>query len=162
MNVVIHDDICHHWRVWIMAYNRIWPSLAAFIVCFLICIALGDDGEASDLSSSITTPQVADHISYIEAQRRAWEMTYYPYFGPEFFREYTPHDFIPGSYAMPFASFYENPADSVFRLSSISGMQWMPFKKNWTETVSYLNASSSLRVHQNGIWITPQNAAALA
>ena len=146
-----------------MNYCRILLSLAILAACFLICSALDENRDTSDSGSSITTQQGADHISDIEAQRRAWERTYYPYFGPEFFREYTPHEFIPGTYATPSAyPFYGNPADSEFRMDSISDMLWKPFKKNWTETVSYLNTSSSLKVRQKGSWTTPQNVAAIA
>jgi hypothetical protein len=61
--------------------------------------------------------------------------------------------FYPG----PFGVYPYNPSPyySDFRLSSLAGMQKGFFQKNWTETLNYVRASSSMRVYQNGLWVTP-------
>ena len=48
-----------------------------------------------------------------------------------------------------------SPYYSDFRLSSLAGMQKGSFQKNWTETMNYVKASSSMKVYQNGVWVTP-------
>jgi len=60
-------------------------------------------------------------------------------------------------YPGPFGVFPYNPLPyySDFRLSSLAGMQKVSFQKNWTETMNYVRASSSMRVYQNGLWVTP-------
>ena len=57
----------------------------------------------------------------------------------------------------PFGVFPYNPSPyySDFRLSSLAGMQKGSFQKNWTETMNYVRASSSMKVYQNGLWVTP-------
>ena len=94
----------------------------------------------------------------LPGERQSWEQTYYPYFGAEFFNDYTqPYQFRPGIYTGPFGAYPYNqvPYDSEFRISSLAGMQWEPFQKNWTKTLNYTRTSSSLKVYQNGVWITP-------
>ncbi len=66
-------------------------------------------------------------------------MTYYPYFGAEFFRDYSyPYQFRNGTYPGPFGiyPYYPMPYYSDFRLNSLAGMAWEPFQKNWSETMS--------------------------
>ena len=60
-------------------------------------------------------------------------------------------------YPGPFGVFPYNPSPyySDFRLSSLAGMQKGSFQKNWTETMNYVKASSSMKVYQNGVWVTP-------
>jgi len=60
-------------------------------------------------------------------------------------------------YPGPFGVFPYNPSPyySDFRLSSLAGMQKGSFQKNWTETMNYVRASSSMKVYLDGVWVTP-------
>ena len=60
-------------------------------------------------------------------------------------------------YPGPFGVYPYNPSPyySDFRLSSLAGIQKGAFQKNWTETMNYVKASSSMKVYQNGVWVTP-------
>lgn len=60
-------------------------------------------------------------------------------------------------YPGPFGVYPYNPSPyySDFRLSSLAGMQKGSFQKNWTETMNYVKASSSMKVYLNGVWVTP-------
>jgi len=83
------------------------------------------------------------------------QQAYYPYFGEEFFRDYAqPYQFRPGIYPGPYGVFPFNPEPyySDFRLRSLAGLQWEPVQKNWTKTVDFAKARSSMRVYQNGVW----------
>ena len=147
-----------------MKYGKILLPMAAFAACLLIGIAFGQDyldgGYVGSYSGDIAQ-YFTDPIFYSSpsgAGRQSWEQMYYPYFGAEFFRDYAqPYQFTPGIYTGPFGVYPFNPEPyySDFRLSSLAGMQWEPFKKNWTETMNYTRTSSSMRVYQNGLWITP-------
>ena len=46
--------------------------------------------------------------------------------------------------------FYAEQSD--FRNKSLAAMQWEPFEKNWTTTMSYATGKSSLRVFEGGAW----------
>ncbi len=149
-----------------MKYSKILLPMAAFAACLLMGNAFGQDyleGEYVGRSDGSEIAQYfTDPIFYIGAGRQSWEQMYYPYFGAEFFRDYyQPNPFVPPTYTGPFGVYPFNPEPyySDFRLNSLAGMEWEPFKKNWSETVNYTKTSSSLRVYQNGAWITPQKIA---
>jgi len=148
-----------------MKFGKILLPMAAFAACLMIGIAFGQDyleggyvgrSDGSDIAQYFTDP-----IFYTDptgAQRQSWEQMYYPYFGAEFFRDYSqPYQFKPGIYPGIFGVYPYNPVPyySDFRLSSLAGMQWEPFQKNWAETLNYVRASSSMRIYQNGVWVTP-------
>jgi hypothetical protein len=44
------------------------------------------------------------------------------------------------------------PRQSDFRNKSLAAMQWEPFAKNWTATLSYAKTSSSFKVLERGAW----------
>ena len=148
-----------------MKYGKILLGMAALVACLMIGIAFGQDylgggyvgrSDGGDIAQYFTDPIFSPGSA--GAQRQSWEQMYYPYFGAEFFRDYAqPYQFRPGIYPGPFGVFPYNPEPyySDFRLSSLAGMQWEPFQKNWTETQDYAKASSSMRVYQNGFWVTP-------
>ena len=148
-----------------MKYGKILLGMAALVACLMIGIAFGQDylgggyvgrSGGGDIAQYFTDPIFSPGTA--GAQRQSWEQMYYPYFGAEFFRDYAqPYQFRPGIYPGPFGVFPYNPEPyySDFRLSSLAGMQWKPFQKNWTETQNYAKASSSMRVYQNGFWVTP-------
>ncbi len=46
--------------------------------------------------------------------------------------------------------FYAEQSD--FRNKSLAAMQWEPFEKNWTITMSYATGKSSLKVFEGGAW----------
>jgi len=146
-----------------MKYGKILLPMAAFAACLLIGIAPGQEYlEGGNLGRSDYSDIVQyfnDPIFYMDptgSNRRSWEQEYYPYFGAEFFNDYT-QPFRPGIYTGPFGAFPYNqvPYDSEFRLSSLAGMQWEPFQKNWAKTLNHTRTSSSLKVYRNGVWITP-------
>lgn len=41
---------------------------------------------------------------------------------------------------------------SEFRNRSLAAMQWEPFEKNWTSTMSYAKGKSSFKVLEGGVW----------
>lgn len=45
-----------------------------------------------------------------------------------------------------------NVYQSEFRNRSLAAMHWEPLQKNWTETMSYVQGRSSLRVFEGGVW----------
>jgi hypothetical protein len=45
-----------------------------------------------------------------------------------------------------------NVYQSEFRNRSLAAMHWEPIQKNWTETMSYAQGKSSLRVFEAGSW----------
>jgi hypothetical protein len=53
--------------------------------------------------------------------------------------------FYPGPYGV--FPFNPEPYYSDFRLNSLAGMNWEPFKKNWSETMDYARTKSSFRVY---------------
>ena len=147
-----------------MKYGKILLLMAALATCMLISISFAQDyldggyvgSYTGDIAQYFTDPIFfSDPIG---AQRQSWEEMYYPYFGADFFRDSAqPYQYIPGIYTGPFGvyPFNQRPYDSGFRQNSLDAMQWEPFRKNWTETANYLRTSSSLKVYQNGIWVTP-------
>jgi len=84
-----------------------------------------------------------------------------PYYAREFFNNSRSNVIRLGKYpytgswgTYPWGTYpsLDEVRNSVFRLSSLAAMQWTPFQKNWTETMSYAKSNSSLRVHQGGGW----------
>jgi hypothetical protein len=84
-----------------------------------------------------------------------------PYYARYYLNNSRPNVIRLGKY--PYAGFWgtypwgtypslDEVRNSEFRLSSLAAMQWTPFQKNWTETMSYAKSNSSLRVHQGGGW----------
>jgi hypothetical protein len=148
-----------------MKNDKILLCMAVLSACLLIGIACGQDyldggyvgrSGGSDIAQYFTDPIFSP--GPIGVQRQSWEQMYYPYFGAQFFRDYAqPYQFRPGIYPGPYGVYPFNPEPyySDFRLSSLAGMKWEPFQKNWTETLNYASASSSIKVYQNGLWVTP-------
>ncbi len=54
---------------------------------------------------------------------------------------------INNTYIYPFYA-----VQSEFRNQSLSKMQWDPFEKNWTATMSYATRKSSFKIHKEGGW----------
>ncbi|VVB62786.1 Uncharacterised protein [uncultured archaeon] len=68
------------------------------------------------------------------------------------------YQFRPGHYPGPYGVYPFNPEPyySDFRLKSLAGLHWEPFKKStWSEMMNYAKTRSSMRVYQNGAWVTP-------
>jgi hypothetical protein len=142
-------------------------NLYFILVTLLIGSACGQEdylegGYVGSSSGSDIAQYFTDPIFFSSptgAQRQGWEQNYYPYFGDEFFRDYVqPYQFRPGIYPGPYGiySFNPEPFYSDFRLKSLAGMQWEPFQKSsWSETINYAKTRSSMRVYQNGVWISP-------
>ena len=149
-----------------MKYSKILLPMAGLAACMLISIAFAqeylDGGYVGRSGYGDIAQYFTDPIFFSDptgAQRQSWEEMNYPYFGADFFRDYAqPYQYIPGIYTGPFGvyPFNQKPYDSGFRQNSLDAMQWEPFQKNWTETLSYAKGSSSIKVYQNGAWITPQ------
>ena len=60
---------------------------------------------------------------------------------------YTPY--IIGTNYYPYTA-----VQSDFRNASLGAMQWQPFSKNWTATMTYAQGQSSVRVYTGGAWRT--------
>ncbi|HOV82566.1 MAG TPA: hypothetical protein PLN19_00010 [Methanothrix sp.] len=61
----------------------------------------------------------------------------------------------PLSFYRPYITTYPYPfyaTQSEFRNQSLAAMQWDPFVKNWTSTMSYAASKSSFRVFEGGSW----------
>ncbi len=91
---------------------------------------------------SMMDPGIAGMLQWLDVPVSNW-----PWYSPDL-KFYSPG---------PFGVFPYNPSPyySDFRLSSLAGMQKGSFQKNWTETMNYLKASSSMKVYLNGAWVTP-------
>ena len=76
---------------------------------------------------------------------------------PIFYTNPISYQFRPGPYPGPYGVYPFNPEPyySDFRLTSLAGMNWEPFQKNWSETMDYAKTRSSMRVYQNGAWLPP-------
>ena len=137
----------------------IFTSLLIAIACGQDYLGGGNVGNsgAADIAQYFTDPIFTPTSA--GAQQQSWERMYYPYFGAEFFRDYVqPYQFRPGTYAGPYGVYLFNPEPyySDFRLKSLVEMNWEPFQKsNWSETANYAKTRSSIRVYQNGMWISP-------
>jgi hypothetical protein len=121
-----------------------------------------DGGYVGSSGGSDIAQYFTDPIFYsgpIGAQRYAWEQQYYPYFGNEFFRNYAqPYRFKPGIYPGSYGVYPFNPEPyySDVRLKSLAGLKWEPFQKsNWSEIINYAKTRSSMKVYQNGVWMSP-------
>jgi hypothetical protein len=124
-----------------MKYGKILLCMAALSVCLLIGIAWGADylggGYVISHDRSMIDPGIASMLLWLDAPSSSSGLAFY--------------------YPGPFGVFPYNPSPyySDFRLSSLAGMQKGSFQKNWTETMNYVKASSSMKVYQNGLWVTP-------
>ncbi len=123
------------------------PHLTVLTLCLLTSMACGEDW----LGGGYVGPYVGDIAQYFTDpiftpnQRQTWEQIYYPYFGPEFFRDYAyPYQFRNGTYPGPYGIY---PYYSDFRLNSLAAMTWEPFQKNWEKTLGYAQTKSSVRVY---------------
>ena len=143
-----------------MIIRKILPYITVFILSLQISISCGQD--SSD--TGYVDPYVGDISQYFTDpifspnQRQSWESMYYPYFGAEFFRDYTyPYQFRNGIYPGPYGvyPFYQSPYYSDFRLNSLAGMNWVPFQKNWSETMDYAKTKSSFRIYQTPTSTSP-------
>ena len=54
---------------------------------------------------------------------------------------------IHNTYIYPFYA-----VQSEFRNQSLAKMQWDPFKKNWTATMTYATRKSSFKIQEGGGW----------
>jgi hypothetical protein len=130
--------------------------------CLLIGLAVGQDWlgggyvssyAGSDMAQYFTEPIF--HPNPIGAQPQG----YYPYPGNEFFRDYAyPYEFSPGTYPGPYGVFPYNSEpyySDLFRLRSLANQQWPLFQKNWSKTWNYASTRSSMKVYQNGKWVSP-------
>jgi hypothetical protein len=96
-----------------------------------------EGGYVTSHDRSMTDPGIASMLHWLDAPISSSDLAFY-YPGPLGVYPYNP-----------------SPYYSDFRLSSLAGMQKGYFQKNWTETMNYVKASSSMKVYQNGLWVTP-------
>ena len=156
-----------------MIYGRVLLSITVLAALLLLgSLAAADwleGGYVGPIDRNEILPYFSDPIFYTNPTVSYRQSN--PYYARDFFNNSRPNVIRLGKYTStgsggtyPRVTYpsLDEVRNSEFRLSSLAAMQWTPFQKNWTETADYLNASSSLKVRQNGTWITPQKVAAFA
>lgn len=144
-------------------YGRILFPLTLLASLFLLAGSSSADwlegGYVGPINRADVLPYFSDPIFYMPvpsySQSYAYRSQYFNYSRPDVIH-LGKYPYL-GSLAVYPGGGYppsEEPRSSDFRLSSLAAMQWTPFQKNWTETVSYAQQYSSLRVNQGGEWKT--------
>jgi hypothetical protein len=143
-----------------MICKELFPYLIVLIICFSSSITVGQDwlvgGYVGSYSGNIGQ-YFTDPIFYPNLQQSG-KIMYYPYFGRQFFWDYAyPYQFRNGTYPGPYGvyPYYPSAYYSDFRLSSVAGMNWEPFQKNWSETMEYAQTKSSFRVYPRASYTYP-------
>jgi hypothetical protein len=92
-----------------------------------------DEGYVASSGSSTTPMYFTDPIFFTKVSQAQPLIFYNPY--------------ITGTNYFPYAA-----VQSDFRNVSLAAMQWQPFSKNWTTTMTFAQTQSSVRVYRNGVW----------
>lgn len=131
-----------------------------FVILFLLPGSSSSDwlegGYVGPIDRSEVLPYFSDPIFYMSIPSGSQSYSYYNYPRPDVIRlgKY-PYS---GSWAtyprVPYLP-SDEPRGSEFRQNSLAAMQWTPFQKNWTQTVSYAQKYSSFRVNKGGEWRMP-------
>ncbi|MFB3765418.1 MAG: hypothetical protein ACE14P_09245 [Methanotrichaceae archaeon] len=110
----------------------------ALVLYLLIGITCGQDwlgGGYVGSSGTIYDPGLAGMMQWLDTPIYYYYYPSYPAGGALY----------PGLYgAYPFSPL---PYYSDFRQNSLSGMDWEPFQKNWSETMDYAQTKSSFRIY---------------
>jgi hypothetical protein len=119
-----------------MKYGKNLPYLTVFLLCLLTSIACGQEwlGGGYVSSGGINPDEgLASMLQWLQTP-----VTSYPMY-------HTGGAFYPGPYGVfPYSP---EPYYSDFRLNSLAGMNWKPFRPNWSETANYAQTKSSFRVY---------------
>ena len=100
-----------------------------------ISVAWLDEGYVASGGSSTVAQYFTDPIFFTKVSQAQPLVFYKPY--------------IIGSNYFPYSA-----VQSDFRNASLGAMQWQPFSKNWTATMTYAQGQSSVRVYTGGAWRT--------
>ncbi len=146
-----------------MTTGRILFPLMLFAALMLLLGPSSADwlegGYVGPIDRNEVLPYFSDPIFYMpvpsSSQGYSYASRYYNYPRPDVVRlgKY-PYSGSWGTYSGESYPPSDEPRGSEFRQSSLAAMQWAPFQKNWTETVSYAQKHSTLRVNQDGMWRT--------
>ena len=131
-----------------MKYNKILLCMMAF-VC-LAFQASAQDGASSTMGSG------GDWISPNMGDGGGDIAQYFT--DPIFYTNPISYQFRADPYPGPYGVYPFNPEPyySDFRLKSLASLHWEPFQKsNWSEMINYAKTRSSMRVYQNGAWLSP-------
>lgn len=114
-----------------------------------------EGGYVGPIDRSSILPYFSDPIFYMPVPSYSQSYPYLNYSRPDVIH-LGKHPYLGSLAVYPWGGYppSEEPRSSEFRVSSLAAMQWTPFHKNWTETVSYAQQYSSLRVNQGGEWKT--------
>jgi len=151
-----------------MIYGRVLLSITMLAALFLLGSLSAADwlegGYVGPIDRNEILPYFSDPIFYTNPTVSYRQSN--PYYAGEYFNYSRPNVIRLGKYpytgswgtypwgTYPWGTYpsRDEVLNSEFRLSSLAAMQWTPFQKNWTETMSYAKSNSSLRVHQDGGW----------
>lgn len=139
-------------------YGRILLSLISAAILLLVASSAADwleGGYVGSIDRNEILPYFSDPIFYMPIPSYSQSYPYYNYSRPVIQLGKYPYSRYWGTYPGGAYPLSDEPRSSEFRQSSLATMQWTPFQKNWTETVSYAKTSSSLRVFQGGEWRMP-------
>jgi hypothetical protein len=151
-----------------MIYGRVLISITMLAALLLLGSSSAADwlegGNVGPIDRNQILPYFSDPIFYTNPTVSYRQS--HPYYAREYFNISRPNVIRLGKYphieswgtypwgTYPWGTYpsRDEVLNSEFRLSSLAAMQWTPFQKNWTETMSYAKSNSSLRVHQGGGW----------
>ena len=139
-----------------MKYGRILlPLILSAALLLLVGSSAADwleGGYVGPIDRNEILPYFSDPIFYMPIPSYSHSYPYYNYSRPAIQLGKYPYSGSWWTYPGGAYPLSDEPRSSEFRQSSLATMQWTPFQKNWTETVSYAKTSSSLRVFQGGEW----------
>jgi len=98
-----------------------------------LSVAWLDEGYVASSGSSTTPQYFTDPIFFTKVAQAQPLGFYNPY--------------IIGTNYLPYSA-----VQSDFRNVSLAAMQWEPFSKNWTTTMTFAQSHSSVRVYADGAW----------
>lgn len=146
-----------------MIYGRVLLSITMLAALLLLGSLSAADwlegGYVGPIDRNEILPYFSDPIFYTNPTASYRQSN--PYYAREYFNNSRSNVIRLGKYpytgswgTYPWGTYpsLDEVRNSEFRLSSLAAMQWTPFQKNWTETMSYAKSNSSLRVHQGGGW----------
>jgi hypothetical protein len=119
-----------------MLNRKILLYIKVFSLCLLIGNAWGQDWLEGGYVGSVRSnydPGLAGMLQWLDTPV------------PTFSWYRTGGAFYPGPYGV--YPFNPLPYYSDFRLNSLAGMNWVPFQKNWSETMDYAKTKSSFNVY---------------
>ena len=116
---------------------RHYILLLAIALLSMISLSAGwlDEGYVASSGSSTAAQYFTDPIFFTKVSQAQPLVFYKPY--------------IIGTNYFPYSA-----VQSDFRNASLGAMQWQPFSKNWTATMTYAQGQSSVRVYTGGAWRT--------